>query len=267
MEPVGLHPFGVMLRVNSSEEGAAAVPMSHLLNLLKVHRLVLVRGMDPLERDAFLHLCRDSATDESDPCLHWDFGPVMDLKVEKSPKNYLFSSEDVPFHWDGAFHKVPDALVFNCIEAPAADAGGETLFSHTQQIYAKASEDERALWERLRLTYQTEKLAHYGGTFTTPLVARHPHDDTPILRIAEPVATDLNPVRMSVEGLVAEEADSLIGQLIRSLYAPEHCYVHQWEKGDLLLADNHALVHGRRAFAKHSPRHIRRIQLLQRNDS
>ena len=54
----------------------------------------------------------------------------------------------------------------------------------------------------------------------------------------------------------------LLEDLRRRLYAPEFHLEHQWQAGDLLLADNHALVHGRRAFAKDCPRHLRRIQLL-----
>jgi alpha-ketoglutarate-dependent taurine dioxygenase len=40
------------------------------------------------------------------------------------------------------------------------------------------------------------------------------------------------------------------------------CYRHQWLEGDVVIADNHVLLHGRRAFDKNAARRIRRINIL-----
>jgi L-tyrosine isonitrile desaturase/decarboxylase len=48
----------------------------------------------------------------------------------------------------------------------------------------------------------------------------------------------------------------------RRIYNPRYCYEHAWEQGDILIADNHALIHGRHALTRDCPRHLRRIQLI-----
>jgi alpha-ketoglutarate-dependent taurine dioxygenase len=51
-------------------------------------------------------------------------------------------------------------------------------------------------------------------------------------------------------------------EMAHLLYDSNHCYEHEWQQGDVLMCDNHSLVHGRHAFRKNTPRHLRRIQLL-----
>lgn len=221
--------------------------------------LTLFRGYAPLTSDELIVLCTQNSECE---LLHWSFGPVMELKVESQPVNYLFSNEPVPFHWDGAFHQVPSFLVFNCIEAPPPNSGGETTFVDTQEIVEQATPEELRLWSNTQLTYETEKKAHYGGAFTTPMIQKHPRTARSVLRFAEPVETQLNPVVLRVEGAGPEVTQKLLAQMKAKLYDPKRLYVHSWESGDLLVADNHALLHGRNAIKKNTPRHIRRIQIL-----
>ncbi len=221
----------------------------------------LVRDFPPLDRDQFLAFCREAGKGETDPTLHWGFGPVMDLKVDETAKNYLFTHEAVPFHWDGVFFEVPSVLVFHCLEAPARGAGGQTLFTHAEKLYGAIPETTRHFWRNARVTYTTEKVAHYGGTTTVPLFGVHPHKGTPVVRFAERVTTAKNPVGMTISGVDAATAQAIELFLTNAMYDDRFCYAHEWKPGDLLLADNHALMHGRRAFTQNSPRHIRRIQL------
>lgn len=250
-----MEPFGAIVQ-------AKTLPtMRKILDVLAKEKLVLIRGLSPLSKENFLAFCRGSDR-KKDTLLHWDFGPVMELQVQDDAKNYLFSREPVPFHWDGAFHKVPSALVFNCITAPQAGSGGETLFCDTEKVLESADETTKANWNQVRLTYKTKKVAHYGGEFTTSLVESHPNRNGKILRFAEEVKTDLNPVSLEVTGVGKAEADKTIGYLSQRIYDKDVCLEHRWQDGDLLLVDNHAVIHGRRSFTQNSPRHIRRIQLL-----
>src|ERR1051325_162615 len=83
---------------------------------------------------------------------------------------------------------------------PPGASGGETLFCDTLRLLARATPAERELWRRMAITYTTEKIVHYGGTFTSPLITRHPDTGEEVLRFAEPVE-DLNPVRLKIEGI------------------------------------------------------------------
>lgn len=221
--------------------------------------LLLFRGFTPISRDELLGICVRNVDTE---LLHWDFGPVMELRVQPDPVNYLFSSEAVPYHWDGAFHRVPSYLVFNCLQAPLAEAGGETLFCDTTRIVEEADAAELESWKKTDLTYTTEKKAHYGGEFRVKMVGRHPKNGAQVLRYAEPVETELNPVSLKVAGAFEDRPGELVDQMRRKIYDPKYSYAHQWQDGDLLFADNHALIHGRHPFKAASPRHIRRVQIL-----
>ncbi len=216
--------------------------------------LVLRRRFPTRTRGAFLDYCRSFGRE----LLEWDFGPVMEMKEDPAAENYLFSREAVPFHWDGAFHRVPSYLVFYCVAAPGPGAGGETLFCDTRRVWADACDQDKAAWSKVELTYETRRLAHYGGRITGPLVRTHPGTGETVLRFAEPVETALNPVSLRVSGADEGFLDRMRGLV----YSPEYCVRHVWEPGDLVIADNHALIHGRAAFRKDAPRHLRRIQLL-----
>ncbi|UXR65304.1 TauD/TfdA family dioxygenase [Bdellovibrio bacteriovorus] len=260
MKQVSLNPFGMMLVSDDHTTGLAQLSIATVKELLHQHKLVVIRGISAPARDQFLAFC--AGISEMRP-LEWSFGPVMEMKEDQNPQNYLFSREKVPFHWDGAFHQVPDYLVFSCVQAPNEAAGGETLFTNTEPLYQEASEEIRNHWALLELQYQTDKKAHYGGSIKAPLVQKHPITQAPILRFAEPVETELNPVSLKISGGDLSLHPHFLSDMVQKIYAAEYCYKHQWQAGDLLFADNHSLIHGRTAFEKNCPRHLRRIQLIK----
>ena len=195
--------------------------------------------------------------------LKWDFGYVNELKSCSNANNYLYSHEKVPFHWDGAFHTSPYLLIFHCITAPSKSSGGETLFAHSQNILDELSDMEINMLERCKLIYRTKKEAHYGGEITITPLSYHPYTNNQILRFAESVKTILNPVTLTVTGISTKERDLLISKITDKLYDRQVCYQHQWHDNELLIADNHYLLHGRNAIKFQSERHIRRIQIME----
>lgn len=193
--------------------------------------------------------------------LSWDFGVINELKTHQSPVNYLYSHEAVPFHWDGAFYICPHLLIFHCIKAPAINSGGETLFVDTEKIIKSLSAIEQQAYENISLYYETEKKAHYGGKIKTPLISTHPKTSMPILRYAEPVNSQLNPVFLQIQDMNNSEKENLIKTMKAKLYDKKFCYQHTWKDDELIIADNFSLLHGRNAFSKNSKRHLRRIQI------
>lgn len=196
----------------------------------------------------------------SEKILHWDFGPIMNMKMDINAKNYLFSSESVPFHWDGAFHVTPKKLLFYCENSQGL--GGETLFANTEKIWRDLNESEREICKKITLTYETKKLAHYGGSFSTSLVLFHPDSHHPILRIAERVKSELNPVDLKITGVSEKEGAEFYEFLVSKLYDSKYVYEHRWEKGDLVLCDNYTYLHGRKSIGKNIQRSFKRIQIL-----
>ncbi|HVF50243.1 MAG TPA: TauD/TfdA family dioxygenase, partial [Pyrinomonadaceae bacterium] len=256
-----LAPFGLLLTAKRPGDEMRSIEARELRRMVDAHRVVVLRGFDALACDALPDFCRGLGE-----LLEWDFGTVNELRVHTDAQNYLFTNRAVPFHWDGAFAgRVPRYIFFQCEIAPPRGTGGETLFTDTTLILRQATAQQRALWQRIRITYTTEKIAHYGGTFTSPLVARHPLSGEALMRFAEPVA-DLNPVTLRIEGLAESEQQGFLKELHETLNDARFCYRHEWTGGDILIADNHALLHGRRAFAQDASRPqsrlIRRVNIL-----
>lgn len=236
-------------------EALAALP-AHKAALAESGFLAL-RGVEDLEDEQLTRLAEGFSDRPSRKLLEWDFGHLMRMRLDPAAPNYLFSAEAVPLHWDGAFHEEPRYLLFFCDESRGE--GGETLFVDTRAILRDASPEVVSTWEGVTLTYTTEKLAHYGGTFSTKVVREHPFTGERVLRFAEAVATDKNPVTVEVDG---SDDPAFYDSLASWVTAPEYTLEHRWEAGDLLLVDNHAFLHGRRALGANTGRSFRRIQVL-----
>jgi alpha-ketoglutarate-dependent taurine dioxygenase len=254
-----LRPFG---RVVRSGPGAdlRAVPTEQLRDWTLESKVVVLRGFDLLDKDDFTAYSANWGE-----ILTWDFGAVLDLVVQDDPTNYLFARGDVPFHWDGAFARAtPSFFLFQCVSAPPPGSGGETVFSDTSEVVRRAGDELRATWESVRVTYRTDKVAHYGGNVSQPLLATHPVTGETTIRYAEPLdpARYLNPLFLTVSGVPAQEAGPFMADLSARLHDPEVCYHHEWRDGDIVVVDNHALVHGRNAFRGDPSRHLQRIQVI-----
>lgn len=252
-----LAPFGLLVEAAAPDTPLAVLAPGQLTSWTDAHRLVLLRGFAPLPGDELPHFCTHLGE-----LLDWSFGTVNELKVQPDAKNYLFTNRAVPFHWDGAFvGRIPHYIFFSCEQAPPADDGGETLFCDAALVLENAPADLRSEWKGISITYSTEKLAHYGGSFTSPLIAAHPMTGEAVVRYAEPV-NDLNPVHLEIAGLPAERHADFIEDMHARLNDGTQCVAHVWQSGDFVIADNHALLHGRRAFAHPERRHIRRVNIL-----
>ena len=254
-------PFGLLVEASSPGADVRSIPIATLRQWVLADSVVVLRGFSPLSNDEMIAYAQ--AWGE---ILTWDFGAVLDLRVHETPQNYLFTHGNVPFHWDGAFARaVPSFQLFQCRKAPPAGAGGETLFMHTTRVWQRATPEQRSAWGEVEITYSTQKVAHYGGKVTARLLARHPHTSATTLRFAEELndeSVKLNPLFLDIRGVPEDERERFLADLRRALYDPHVCYAHAWRDGDLLLADNHALLHGRNPFRVDAPRHLQRIHII-----
>ena len=248
-----LAPFGAL--VLGDDTDARSLDADALAALATERRVLVLRGFQALPDDAFVDFCRPLGR-----ILEWEFGAVNRLVPNDAARNYIYTRAAVPLHWDGAFvGHVPRFIVFHCDVAPDPAAGGETTFVDTTRVLAGATAEQYERWRCVSVKYETEKIVHYGGSFTARVVDRHPVTGETVLRFAEPVH-DLNPVKLTVSG--ADDGDAFIKEMQAALAAPEALLAHRWERGDIVIADNFALLHGRRAFTATTERAIRRINVL-----
>jgi alpha-ketoglutarate-dependent taurine dioxygenase len=247
-------PFGIFI-VSNEERPLSDIDIETIHDLVRTHKVVIFRGFAPLEGDALPNYCSKLGL-----LLEWEFGTVNELQINPQKNNYLYTKAAVPFHWDGAFvGKIPHYIIFHCTSCDA-NGSGETLFTDTTQLLAQLTTEEHELWQHISITYTTEKVVHYGGKFTSPLLARHPITGKEILRYAEPVV-DINPISLSIQGIPSTEQNDFIQSMQKRLYSETVCYEHKWKEGDIVIADNHALLHGRRPLTS-STRQLRRVNVL-----
>lgn len=253
---VALKPFGLRAEYPAGTR-LADVDVDALKKWIDEHRVVQLRGVLPVEPHELAAQSRRLG-----PLQPWSFGAVHELKQVERTENYLYTEHAVPLHWDGAFaDAVPHWLIFQCVRAPPPGSGGETVFVDTRAVLERVSPERRAAWERTRVRYTTEKKAHYGGSFVSKVITRHPTLEHDVIRYAEPVE-DLNPVTVEPLELPANEAARVRSELSAALAAPEAVLELPWQQGDFVIADNHALLHGRRAFLDGAPRHLHRVNVL-----
>ena len=252
----------------SAPAGACFADLSReaLESLLARCPLLILRGLAPLPTpESFSAACVQWGQ-----LLEWDFGTVFQVRQRPDPQNYLFTSGSVPLHWDGAFAEtVPWLQVFQCRDAPRstlAEGGGQTTFSDTRRVWELACEATRSLWRRVEVSYETPKVAHYGGRIRVPLVSAHPLSGAPTLRFAEPADAEtapLNTPQLEVHGLPAgRSSEVFLAELREALYDPRCLYEHRWEVGDFVITDNYALLHGRRSYAASEARELWRVHVL-----
>lgn len=255
-------PFGQLITAREPDKLAVtAIPTDTLIDWVETQKLLVLRGFQPLSEADFKGFARTLGE-----LLKWEFGEVLNLRIEKNPANHLFSTGRVELHWDGAYiPETPRFNVFQCLEASDEGEGGETLFSNTAKVWEEAPAQERNLWSRTQLSYSTEKKAHYGGTIHISLTDRHPSTGEPVLRFIEPYNEDnasVNPVQCRVSGISEAEADNFILRMIDRFYDDRYMYRHRWQRGDFVVVDNHAVLHGRARLRGNITRRLQRIHVL-----
>lgn len=256
-----LEPFGMLVRPVGGSAPMPAISPDQV-ELLLHNRLLLFRGFE-----AFPDRAATAAyASQWGPLLEWDFGTVFEVIEHESPRNYLFTSGSVPYHWDGAFAKqVPWLQIFQCVEAPGLSQGGETLFCDTNRVWQQAEPSRREKWRNIEVEYATEKVAHYGGRIRAPLVATHPRTGETVLRFNEPAnatTAKLNTPDVVPLGLPEGQVPAFLDDIIQRIYDPSAAYAQVWQPGDRLIADNFVLLHGRKPYGSQLPRRLWRVHVL-----
>lgn len=254
-----LEPFGVVIRNQHSDRSLTQFPVDQIENWVSQYKLVVFRGYETMPKQELALFGQKLGKP-----LQWEFGAINELKVKENTENYIFTNHEVPMHWDGAFvGTIPHIILFQCLLAPKKEDLGGTTFCDTEAVVRDLSEEQLAKWKEISVTYTTKKIVHYGGQIVQPLLQKHEVEDKQVLRYAEPVH-DLNPVSLEVNGLNGQSEEAFISEMKELLYDPKYLYVHRWETNDIVLADNHTLLHGREAFLNPNERHIQRVNIIHR---
>lgn len=257
-----LKPFGLLIEALDSEDDLQGLDVEHLRALVWQERLIALRGFRLFEcTEHFVDYCARWGE-----ISEWPFGKVLELVEHPNPEDHIFDHNYVPLHWDGMYRQqVPELQLFRCVSAPGTDQGGRTTFSNTVSAIAHAPAEAVALWRRAIGHYQ-RKMAFYNSKTVSPILDIHPLRGFEVLRYNEPPSDAhghfLNPPLLQFTGIEPEEVQALHDSLKEALYGSESFYAHAWCTGDLVVADNFTLLHGREAFPSQAPRALQRVHVL-----
>jgi alpha-ketoglutarate-dependent taurine dioxygenase/4-hydroxybenzoate polyprenyltransferase len=254
-----LNPFGAVIRNSGGANSMEEFSKQDILEFIGQYKIVVFRGFEILPKQELALWAQRLG----EP-LQWAFGAINDLKFKPDTENYIFTDHEVPMHWDGAFvGKIPHIILFQCVIPPSKEDFGGTTFCDTSEIIRNAAPEKLEEWKQIKISYTTEKIVHYGGKITQKLLQNHPLSNETVIRYAEPVE-DLNPVTLSVKDLQGQTQDEFVSEMRDIIYDADFLYTHRWEAGDIVLADNFTLLHGREAFKNPNRRYIQRINILPR---
>ena len=236
--------------------------VNHLRAIVSREHLVVLRGFRTFQNtEAFSTYCETWGE-----ISIWPFGKVLELIEQANPEDHIFDNNYVPLHWDGMYRpQIPELQIFHCVDAPLSGQGGRTTFSNTRLALKHASSETKKLWHKVTGIYQ-RKMAFYHSKTVSPIINQHPYKNFSVIRYNEPPSTDnghfVNPPDLEFTGVELEELEKFHQSLKQALYAPENFYAHTWQPGDIVIADNFTLLHGREAFVSKSPRYIQRVHIL-----
>ncbi|MDQ3404771.1 MAG: TauD/TfdA family dioxygenase [Actinomycetota bacterium] len=255
-------PFGVAIRPSEPDLRVEDISVESLRSLVRAHHLVLLRGFDTFPDAAAL----SAYCERWGAVGQWPFGSVLELVEHDDPEDHIFDHRYVPLHWDGMYREqVPEFQVFQCVRAPGPADGGETTFANTSTVLRDTDPGTVASWSKMLGTYR-RKMEFYDSVVVSPVVTVHPDHGTPVIRyneLTDPTDVDfVNHPNLEFSGLPADDLAAAHESLRAALYDPAHLYAHTWQTGDLVIADNHTLLHGRNAFTSRAPRHLRRVHVL-----
>jgi alpha-ketoglutarate-dependent taurine dioxygenase len=256
-----INPFGYLVEPAGLNKTIRDVDVEQLRLLFHEEHLIALRGFQTFH----------GADDFADYCERWGeisvwpFGKVLELIEHENPQDHIFDRNYVPLHWDGMYRlQVPEYQIFHCVKAPLQGQGGRTTFSNTVLALKRASPELISTWKKVTGVYK-RKMEFYDSKTVSPIITQHPYKGYAVLRYNEPPSNEkghfVNPPDLQFTGLPESELESFHRDLKGALYQPGNFYAHEWQTGDIVIADNFTLLHGREEFESKSPRHIRRVHV------
>ena len=272
-----LYPCGLIIRPANIDNinpppSIRVIPMKKVRQLSHGMSPVILRGFaDTLEEDLYVKAASDMGT-----ILPWSFGIIQKVRdTGRSDKmgNNVTSNEAMPMHFDGMFkfeevtdpetgetkkvQRPPGYQFFTC-PATAPKGSGFTLFASS-----------RLFWRYLPLPWTSDRLQKVTWAMDNdgfwdaklknlPLTVKHPVSGQPCLRWHQP--WDSTKTKFSTCDVTIENDDNSLVKVIDQItYDHRVCLRFEWERGDLLISDNTAMLHTRTGYMSDCERELWRI--------
>ncbi|KAL6899929.1 Pyoverdine/dityrosine biosynthesis domain-containing protein [Trichoderma evansii] len=272
-----LYPTGILVRPRdprSPKNALCTVDMQKVRQLSELCSPVVLRGFtDTRDRRAFTAKAYDLGT-----VLPWKSGVIQEVKDEGNPdasSNSVVSKEAMPMHYDGMFKlktvkdektgqekqvsDIPRFQYFVC-QAAAPRGDGYTLFSSSSR-FVRYLPQSYNIKKVSKIRWSTHSHGYFQHDLSDlPLIVPHPSLGTPCVRWLQPWPrwkTAYNSHDISIDN----GSQNLISLVDSILFDRRVCLYFTWEKGDVLVSDNFAMLHTRTAFQGNCDRELWRIHV------
>ena len=208
------------------------------LRSLRDYGVSLLRGV-PSESQAVVKVAERVSF-----VLPTNFGVCFDVYSMPEPTSNAYTSLELLLHTDLPHHKDPPGYqLLHCLANEAV--GGESLLVdgfHLAELLREQDPEAFALLTTLPVShrYQDEQADHY---FSGPLILLNEEGEVKQIRFAPNVVAPLNVPFDRMQAM--RRAYQKFAALAQS---PEHQVRLKFNPGDLVITDNHRVLHGRTAF-------------------
>ena len=226
-----------------------------------------------LARTWLLHFPGQTLDDDQHAEVIGRFGPIAleggnAVGFVSNAPNGVLGSGAACFHIDYGFTDDP-YLYLSLYGLEIPNGGTETYFCNAvaaardlpldlqrrvKQLRARAAVDVASEAREAGVRIELGRLDETYPHATRPVLWPHRTTGEPILAVWEQQTDAIVP-------LSDDQSDELVRELFAHLYRPEHVMVHQWQPGDLLIWDNHAVQHARPEVGSEPRRVLRRVCL------
>lgn len=274
---VPIYPCGWLVTPASGKKALSItdIDAQKVRKLAEVGSPIVLRGFaNTTNRDLYM----EKAYELGEP-TPWKFGLVLEVKDQGRDTrglNNVLSAEWMPFHFDGLFKtmaKVGDdgieRLVPNYpgfqyfVGATASPKNtGFTIFSSSTGFFNNLP-PTMTVDTLSQLTWSVKTSSFNSIVLEKlPLVVPHPATAKPCLRYHEPwpaSKTEFEATYVDIEDLTTEESVQLCSAIDETLHDRRVAYYHSWDKGDVVISDNIAMMHTRSDFTSEAARELWRI--------
>ena len=264
--------FGLSIDLNKEVDVSQLNADWMKMLLQKFGLVVLRRCQQSLDKDSYLQFCEQFGG----PVM-WNFGPLLSIKPAPEAASGHESRELLPLHFDLSYPPeylrktglykdyVPQYLMLYCLQAPLESHGGQTTFVNGRLLLESIKEKDILQWKTMDVSSITRKSFFGGQAYTYPMIMSHPQTNEDILRFLERSNTISQPIesQCSINGTIMDSTDfeEFNHRMAKKLRDPNWYIEYTWNNDDLVLVENHLLLHGRTAINNESERELWRVQV------
>ena len=217
------------------------------------------------------HAIGTSLREDKDARLPSTFADVSNLDKEDRPfdindRRRLFAIGNRLWHSDSSFKVVPAKYsILHAISIPSK--GGNTEFAHMPSAYDALDDETKKeldglicehsqIFSRQQVgftDFTDEEIDRFKPVRQT-LIRKHPATGRKSLYLSSHAGR--------IDGLSVPDAKLLLLDLVNHATQQKFVYVHEWQKGDLVMWDNRQTMHRVRPFPVDEPRDMRRTTIV-----